>query len=97
MNKLRVGLVGCGNIGADICIGLQKGDIPAEIVALTDVDESRAKIFQRSFQLDATIRDLEKNAASADFLVECAVGEVVGAVLEAAIRHHTYCLIMSVG
>ena len=97
MNKLRVGLVGCGNIGADICIGLQKGDIPAKIVALTDVDESRAKIFQRSFQLDATIRDLEKNAASVDFMVECAVGEVVGAVLEAAIQHHTDCLIMSVG
>ena len=97
VNKLRVGLVGCGNIGADLCIGLQKGDIPAEIVALTDIDESRAKIFQRTFNLDATVCDLEKNAASVDFIVECAVGAVASAVLEAAIRHHTDCLIMSVG
>ena len=42
--RMRVGLVGCGNIGADICIALQKGEIPAEIVALTDIDENRAKI-----------------------------------------------------
>ena len=35
MAKMKVGLVGCGNIAADLCIALQKGTIPAEIIALT--------------------------------------------------------------
>jgi aspartate dehydrogenase len=97
MAKMKVGLVGCGNIGADICIALQKGDIPAEITALTDVDPERAAVLQRSFQLDATIGTLDDLASSVDFIVECAVGSAVREVLEAAMRHKTNCLIMSVG
>ena len=48
MHKMRVGLIGCGNIGADVCIALQKGDIPAEIAALTDIDRSRAEFLALS-------------------------------------------------
>ncbi len=97
MALMRVGLVGCGNIGADLCIALQKGTIPAEIVALTDIDESRAKLLQRSFQLNAAICDLDTNASQVDFLVECAVANVVKSVLDAAKKFHRDCLIMSVG
>ena len=75
--RMKVGLVGCGNIGADICIALQRGAIPAEIVALTDVDTSRAKVLLRSFQLNATVCGLEQNAAKVDFLVECAHADAV--------------------
>lgn len=97
MARMNVGLVGCGNIGADLCIALQKGTIPAKIVALTDVVEERAKILKRSFQLSAAICSLDECAASADYLVECATGAAVKEVLEAAIVHHRDCLIMSVG
>jgi len=97
MTKMKVGLVGCGNIGADLCIALQKGTIPAEIVALTDIDESRANVLQRTFQLSAKICSLSKNAGFADFVVECAVADVVPDVLEACIRQRRDCLIMSLG
>ena len=70
MAKMRVGLVGCGNIGADFCIALQKGDIPAEISALTDIEPSKAELLLRSFQLSAKICGLEENAAKEDFMVE---------------------------
>ncbi|MEK7795806.1 MAG: aspartate dehydrogenase [Candidatus Hydrogenedentota bacterium] len=95
--RMKVGLVGCGNIGADICIALQRGAIPAEIVALTDVDTSRAKVLLRSFQLNATVCGLEQNAAKVDFLVECAHADAVEDAVEACIRNHTDCLILSVG
>lgn len=95
--KMRVGLVGCGNIGADLCIALQKGDIPAEIVALTDVDESRAKILLRSFRLNAKICSLEENARVVDLIVECAVADVVPDVVQAAMKYQADCLILSVG
>lgn len=95
--KMKVGLVGCGNIGADLCIGLQKGTIPAEIVALTDIDPSRAQVLQRSFQLNAAICDLEGNASRVDYIVECAAADAVKDVVETAIRYQKDCLIMSVG
>ena len=97
MTKMRVGLVGCGNIGADLCIALQKGDIPAEIVALTDVVEECANRLLRTFQLNAETCGLEENVAGVDFVVECAVAEAVKDVLSACVKHRTNCLIMSVG
>ncbi|MFP4501037.1 MAG: aspartate dehydrogenase [Candidatus Hydrogenedentota bacterium] len=90
-------MVGCGNIGADLCIALQKGGIPASIAALTDVDPERAAQLKRSFQLGADICDLNTCIQRVDFLVECAVADAVQEVLEAAIRHQKDCLIMSVG
>ena len=97
MAKMKVGLIGCGNIGADLCIALQKGTISAEITALTDIDESRAKLLLRTFQLNAAVCTLDENASRVDFLVECAVADVVKDVLDASMRHHRDCLIMSVG
>ena len=97
MLKMKVGLVGCGNIGADLCIALQRGTIPAEIVALTDIDDARARKLLNSFGLNAVICDLDENMVAADYVVECAQPSVVESVVAAAIRHQRDCLIMSVG
>jgi aspartate dehydrogenase len=97
MANMRIGLVGCGNIGADLCIALQKGDIPAEIVALTDIDLSHAELLKKSFGLEADICDLAQAAAMADFIVECADPSAVKDVVEAAISNDKDCLIISVG
>lgn len=97
MSKMKVGLVGCGNIGADLCIALQKGHIPAEITALTDIDEERMDLLNRSFLLNAKKCGLDECAAAADFIVECAAAEAVKDVVEAAMAHGRDCLILSVG
>lgn len=97
MVKMKVGLVGCGNIGADLCIALQKGAIPAEIAALTDIDEERANLLVRTFHLNASVCSLEENVAQVDFVVECAVAGAVAGVVEECIRRHRDCLVMSVG
>lgn len=97
MSRMTVGLVGCGNIGADLCIALQRNAIPAHMTALCDADEERAKVLQRSFQLEAEVTSLARAAETADFLIEAAVSDAVQAVVEAAIQHRKDCLIMSVG
>ncbi len=97
MSKMKVGLVGCGNIGADFCIALQKGEIPAEITALTDVDPSRTELLTTHFPLNATICSLEENVAAVDFVIECAAGSAVKSVVETAIKHRKDCLVLSVG
>ncbi len=95
MKKYKVTIVGCGNIGADICIALQKGDIPAEIVALNDVDDSKAQLLKKTFRLDAVICDLDKAVSLADFVIESAVSSAVEPVIRTCIKHRKDCLIMS--
>ena len=94
---MKIGIVGCGNIGADLCIALQRGDIEAEVAALSDIEPERAKILLRSFQLDAVVCGSDENISKVDFVVECAAAEAVEEVLRSAIRHRTNCLILSVG
>ncbi|HOK08614.1 MAG TPA: aspartate dehydrogenase [Candidatus Hydrogenedens sp.] len=95
MDKYKVAIVGCGNIGADICIALQKGTIPAEIVALHDIDESKAQVLNRTFHLNAVICGLEEAVSLADFVIESAVSSAVEDVIRACIKYRRDCLIMS--
>ncbi len=72
MADIRVGIVGCGNIGGEVCAFVQRGGVPAEITALTDIDEDRAHQLLAKFELNARVCTLEENAALGDYLVECA-------------------------
>lgn len=95
MTKYKVAIIGCGNIGADICIALQKGDIPAEIVALNDIDESKSQLLKKTFRLDAIICDLDTAVSMADFVIESAVSSAVEPVIQTCIKYRKDCLIMS--
>ncbi|HIJ65138.1 MAG TPA: aspartate dehydrogenase [Candidatus Hydrogenedentes bacterium] len=97
MPKMKVGLVGCGNIATDLCIAVKEGDIPAEIAAVTDIARGKAVVLLRTFDMDAAICSLDENAAAVDYLIECAAADAVKEVVEAAIKHGTDCLIVSVG
>ncbi|MGC8845044.1 MAG: NAD(P)-binding domain-containing protein, partial [Candidatus Hydrogenedens sp.] len=95
MSKYKVAIIGCGNIGADICIALQKGDIPAKIVSLHDIEEKKAQLLKRTFHLDAEICDLDKAVSLADFVIESATSNVVEPVIKSCIKNKKDCLIMS--
>lgn len=98
MSLIHVGLIGCGNIAAQICEAVVQGHIRAEITGLTDSVPGRAEGLREQFQLnDAVVGDLAAVAGVSDLLVEAASGDAVGPVLEAALRWHIDCLIMSLG
>lgn len=97
MARMKVGLVGCGNIASDVCIAMARGGIAADVVAVTDLDEARAQALIRTYALQAAVGGVDATAAAADYLIECAASSVVKDVIEAAIRHHRDCLIMSIG
>lgn len=97
MAKMKIGIIGCGNIATDICIAIQEKEVPAEVVALTDIDMAKAEALRQKYELNATIGTLEETVACVDYVVECAVASVVTDVLQASIAHHVDCLIMSVG
>ena len=97
MSRMKVGLIGCGNIAAELCAAVTRGDIPAEIVAISDVREEQATALASTFQLNARYGTIDDSASAADFLIEAAAPAAVTPVVEAAIRHHRNCLVMSIG
>lgn len=94
---LRIGLAGCGNIGAELCRALAKGGIDARVVALFDVVPGAAESLKSALKLDASIGDLDSCAAACDLLVEAASPVAVEPVVRAAMQHGCDCLVMSVG
>ncbi|MBI5091152.1 MAG: aspartate dehydrogenase [Candidatus Hydrogenedentes bacterium] len=94
---MKVGLVGCGNISAELCAALERGGIAAEIVAVSDVIEAQAVALVNKFKLNAKLGTVDATVSAADFVVEAAAPGAVKPVIEAAIRHHRDCLIMSIG
>lgn len=97
MAKMKIGLVGCGNIATDICIAIREKEMPAVVVALTDVDVAKAEALRNEYCSEAVIGTLEDTVAHVDYVVECAVGAVVADVLQAVIKHRVDCLVMSLG
>ena len=94
---LRIGLAGCGNIGAELCRAIVKGDIPARVSALCDVVPGAAEALKSTQNLDAITGGLDACAAACDLLVEAASPSAVADTVHAAIRHGCDCLVMSVG
>lgn len=94
---LRIGLAGCGNIGAELCRAVAVGGMNARVVALFDVDPKQAERLKATLNPDAALGDLDACAAACDLLVEAAAAVAVAPVIRAAIRHRCDCLVMSVG
>lgn len=97
MGMMKIGLVGCGNIASDICSNLIEKSIPATVVAVNDTNRAQAESLLCQYKLNASIMDLDDLASTVDFIVECAVGQVVPKVVQAAVAHKKNCLIMSLG
>ena len=94
---MRVGLIGCGNIGTTLCESIAEGGIPVDIVAITDLIPERAAELVRTFGLRAETGTIEETVKCADYAVECAAPDAVESVLQAAMLHGKDCLIISVG
>lgn len=97
MANMKIGLIGCGNIASDICQCIRDKALPAQVTALTDIDNAQAEALRVQYQLNASIGTLEETAAAVDFIVECAVASVVPEVVQAAMEQHVDCLVMSLG
>ncbi len=95
--SLRIALIGCGNIGADICAALRDHPGEARVNALVEPEAARVQALKQAFGLETPCCTLDEAAERADLLVECAEPSVVKAVVEAAFPLKRQVLVMSLG
>ncbi len=69
---LKIGIVGCGAIGTEICKAIDTGLIKAELVAIYDRSTERCDELLKSLSGKPDISTLDELITRADLVVECA-------------------------
>lgn len=94
---LKVGVVGCGAIGKEICRALDEGRIEARLQAVCDVDEGAAQRLAQSLSTRPRIASLDELLSMVDILVEAANAKALKEILFKAMGAGKDILVMSVG
>ena len=94
---LKVGLVGCGAIGAEIAKAIDTGVIDADLVAVCDHNPATAKALIESLQHKPVKSRLEDLVSLSDVVVEAASQKAVPAIARAVLMGGKTLMIMSVG
>ena len=97
MALVKVGIVGCGCIGSELCRAIASGTVQAEVVALNDINREHAERVKKELNLSAEIVSFEELVAVSEVIAECAVVDCALEVVEAVISSGKTALIMSVG
>ncbi|HON35781.1 MAG TPA: aspartate dehydrogenase [Methanothrix sp.] len=94
---LKVGLVGCGAIGAEIAGAIDSGMMDADLVSVFDHNPQTAIDLIASLQHRPKKSDLDELVELSDVVVEAASQRAVPAVARAALSKGRRLMIMSVG
>jgi len=94
----KLGLVGCGTIGREIAIAIDKGIVEMELIGLCDIDSSKAESLKKDLKnFSPEILEKEKLIEICDLVVEAASKDVVPEILKLCIEKGCDILIMSIG
>ena len=98
MRKFKVGIVGCGTIGAALAKALVKGlKKRATLSAVCDHSPEKAKKLVSSLGRKVLVLPLEEVIKRCDYIIEAAHPAVAPKVAKLALQNNKYVLIMSVG
>lgn len=95
---IKVGIVGCGTIGEEICKAFDRGIINATLTALSDRDLGSAQKMVDSLKhVKPKAMDVPELIEAVDLVVECASQSAVKEVVISALCKGKDTMIMSVG
>lgn len=97
MERLKVGVVGCGTIGTLICQAIVKEIKEMELIAISDMNEEIAKKLALSLPEEIEILPSEELVKGSSLIVEAASGGAVSAIVRKAVELGKDVLVMSIG
>lgn len=97
MERLKVGVVGCGTIGSLICQAIVEEIPQMELVAVSDANEGAAKSLAISLPEEVEVLSLEELVKKSSLIVEAASGKAVSTVVREAVELGRDVLVMSTG
>lgn len=98
MKKIKVGIIGCGTIGAEIARACQdRLSTKFELFAICDLDEKKALDLNDSLKKRTAVLKYDDIIKKSGFIVEAASAKISANVVTDCIKNKKPCLIMSVG
>jgi aspartate dehydrogenase len=94
---LKVGVVGVGTIGGEICRAIDGGLVRASLVGVSDVDFARAEGLARSLNRPLPILPLTDLIEASELVVEAASKAAAPVIIRSALERSRDVLVMSVG
>jgi aspartate dehydrogenase len=94
---LRVGVIGCGTIGGEICQAIDSGLVRAELVGIYDVVAPAAERLAKRLRRAPPFLSQEQVIGAADLVVEATSRDVAPGIIRAALGRGRDVLVMSVG
>lgn len=95
---IKVGIVGCGTIGRALAEAIEERfSKKAQLAALCDVDQGKARRLAGSLKSGPSVVELEELIQGSDLVVEAASAAISGEVVRKAIAAAKDVMVMSVG
>jgi aspartate dehydrogenase len=95
---LKIGVVGCGTIGTDICKAIDDGFVDVELYAIYDRNKRHISNLKSVLKnTEPQVLDIVEMVKHVDLVVECASQRAVYEVVPAALHARCDLMIMSVG
>ena len=94
---LKVGIAGVGAIGQMMAAALDRGDVRAELVGLTDVDRARAEKVAGEMAHATPVLSLDELVRRSDLVVEAARQEALPEIVPKVLEARKDLMVMSVG
>jgi len=98
VRKIKVGIIGCGTIGAEMARACQtRLKISVDLVGICDLLEDKTKLLQKSLKDKVPVLELGDLVNRSDLVVEAAGAKISADILKKAINAKKDVLIMSIG
>ncbi|NOX97786.1 MAG: aspartate dehydrogenase [Nitrospirae bacterium] len=95
--KLKVGIIGCGAIGSELGKAIGSRIPGADLVAVADVDEEKARKLSKNVFPVPRVLSPEELIDEVALVIECASSSAVAAIAEKTLSQGKDIMVMSVG
>lgn len=94
----KIGIIGCGAIGTEIAIAVDKGDINVILQGCNDIDRNKYEILIKKLNnIKPKFLQKEILVKQVDLVIECAQKDAVKEIFELAIKHKKDIMFLSAG
>jgi len=94
---LKVGIVGVGTIGSEICRAIDSGVVQARLVGITDIDPVTARTLAESLKRAVPVMALADLIDASDLVVEAVSKGAAAAIIRETLASSKDIMVMSVG
>ncbi|MFH1593124.1 MAG: aspartate dehydrogenase [Candidatus Omnitrophota bacterium] len=98
MGRLKVGIIGCGVIGAEIAIACQdRLSAETELIALYDIDVKKSAELSSLLKKDVVVSSSEELIDRSDLVIEAANSSAAREIVKRSVETGTDVMVMSIG